>query len=53
VVEFLAPKMPCVDADAKAYVVKPVDIEQYLAAVKQLGQFWAQVNEPPPARLAA
>ena len=31
-----------------AYVVKPVDFNQFLDAVKQLGMFWAVVNEPPP-----
>jgi CheY-like chemotaxis protein len=33
---------------ANAYVVKPVDFEQFYAAVKQIGMFWAVVNEPPP-----
>ena len=32
-----------------AYVVKPVDFEQFVAAVKEVGMFWAVVNEPPPA----
>jgi CheY-like chemotaxis protein len=31
-----------------AYVVKPVDFPDFMAAVKQLGVFWAAVNEPPP-----
>jgi CheY-like chemotaxis protein len=34
-----------------AYVVKPVDFHQFLEAVKQLGAFWALVNEPPPGSL--
>jgi CheY-like chemotaxis protein len=33
-----------------AYVVKPVRFEDFLPAVRQLGIFWALVNEPPPAR---
>lgn len=33
---------------ANAYVVKPVDFDQFIAAVSQLGVFWALVNEPPP-----
>ena len=33
---------------ANAYVVKPVDFEQFIAAVTQLGVFWALINEPPP-----
>jgi len=31
-----------------AYVVKPVGFEQFLDAVRQLGMFWAVLNEPPP-----
>jgi CheY-like chemotaxis protein len=31
-----------------AYVVKPMDFAQFVAAVKQIGLFWAVVNEPPP-----
>jgi CheY-like chemotaxis protein len=30
------------------YVVKPVDFGRFVEAVKQLGMFWAVVNEPPP-----
>jgi CheY-like chemotaxis protein len=30
-----------------AYVVKPVDFEAFVEAVKMLGGFWAVVNEPP------
>jgi CheY-like chemotaxis protein len=31
-----------------AYVVKPVDFEQFLDSVKKLGLFWAVLNETPP-----
>ena len=31
-----------------AYVVKPVDFGEFAKAVKQLGVFWAAVNEPTP-----
>jgi CheY-like chemotaxis protein len=31
-----------------AYVVKPVNFQQFLESVKQLGCFWALINEPPP-----
>ena len=31
-----------------AYVVKPVDFAEFMKAIKQLGVFWAAVNEPPP-----
>ena len=30
-----------------AYVVKPVDVEQFFTAIKTLGQFWAVLNETP------
>ena len=33
---------------ANAYVVKPVDITQFMEAIKILGQFWAVINQPPP-----
>jgi CheY-like chemotaxis protein len=32
-----------------AYVVKPVAFQDFMNAVKVLGQFWAVINEPPPA----
>jgi CheY-like chemotaxis protein len=31
-----------------AYVVKPVDFHEFINAVKELGMFWAVINEPPP-----
>ena len=31
-----------------AYVVKPVAFDEFVRAVKELGAFWAIVNEPPP-----
>jgi CheY-like chemotaxis protein len=33
-----------------AYVVKPVDFAEFIGAVKELGAFWAIINEPPPVR---
>jgi CheY-like chemotaxis protein len=32
-----------------AYVIKPVDFNQFIDAVKQLGAFWAIINEQPPS----
>lgn len=32
-----------------AYVVKPVEFEKFLRAVRDLGLFWMLINEPPPA----
>jgi CheY-like chemotaxis protein len=31
-----------------AYVVKPVDFREFISAVRNLGLFWAVVNQPPP-----
>lgn len=33
---------------ANAFVVKPVDFHEFIAAVSRLGFFWALLNEPPP-----
>lgn len=38
----------CYKHGANAYVVKPVEFPGFMEAVKQLGVFWATVNEPPP-----
>ena len=34
---------------ANSYVVKPVDITQFIDAVKVLGQYWAVINQLPPS----
>jgi CheY-like chemotaxis protein len=34
-----------------AYVVKPVDFHEFVDAVKELGVFWAVINEPPPGSI--
>ena len=34
-----------------AYVVKPVDFHEFLNAIKELGVFWALINQPPPGSL--
>ena len=31
-----------------AYVIKPVDFHEFVNAIKELGVFWAVINEPPP-----
>lgn len=31
-----------------AYVVKPIDFKDFVEAVKEIGLFWAVINEPPP-----
>lgn len=35
------------DLGVNAYVVKPVDFKQFIEAVKQIGSFWAVLNELP------
>ena len=34
-----------------AYVVKPVDFHEFVNAVKELGVFWALINEAPPGSI--
>jgi CheY-like chemotaxis protein len=31
-----------------AYVVKPVDFHEFVNAIRELGVFWAIINQPPP-----
>ena len=37
--------------NTNAYVVKPVDFDQFSKAIKELGVFWALINEAPPGSL--
>ncbi|MGE8212593.1 MULTISPECIES: response regulator [unclassified Stenotrophomonas] len=37
------------DLGVNAYVVKPVDIDQFFTAVKTIGTFWAVINQAPDA----
>lgn len=38
----------CYELGVNAYVVKPVNFKDFMTAVKQLGAFWALLNELPP-----
>ncbi|MGL6079257.1 response regulator [Methyloversatilis discipulorum] len=38
----------CYSLGINAYVVKPVDFDQFSRTVTQMGVFWALINEPPP-----
>lgn len=33
---------------ANAFVVKPIDFQKFIMTIKELGLFWAVLNEPPP-----
>lgn len=35
------------DLGVNAYVVKPVDVDQFFGAVQTLGKFWALINQAP------
>lgn len=34
-----------------AYVVKPLEFQEFVNVIKELGLFWAVVNQPPPGSL--
>ena len=34
-----------------AYVVKPVDFQKFIDSIRQIGFFWAIINEAPPTTL--
>ena len=34
-----------------AYVVKPVNFHEFINSVKELGVFWAIINQPPPGSM--
>jgi CheY-like chemotaxis protein len=36
------------DLGVNAYVVKPVEFDDFMGAISDLGVFWAVLNEPPP-----
>ncbi len=38
----------CYQLGVNAYVVKPVKFLDFIEAVKEIGVFWALINEPPP-----
>jgi len=36
------------EVGVNAFVVKPLDFDEFLSAVQELGMFWGMTNQPPP-----
>lgn len=36
---------------ANSYVIKPLDYDQFIAAMLQLSLYWTELNEPPPLNI--
>lgn len=43
--------LQCYELGVNAYVVKPIDFHEFVDVIKQVGLFWAVVNQPPPGSL--
>jgi CheY-like chemotaxis protein len=37
----------CYDNGANSFVVKPINISEFIGVVKELGQYWVVINERP------
>jgi CheY-like chemotaxis protein len=40
------------DSGTNAYVVKPVGFHDFIQSLKEVGVFWAVINQPPPGSTA-
>lgn len=39
----------CYELGSNAYVVKPVNFQEFVEAVQRVGAFWGVLNDPPPS----
>jgi len=37
----------CYELGVNSYVVKPVDFDNFMESIRQLGLYWLLINEPP------
>ncbi len=37
----------CYELGVNSYVVKPVDFDNFMESIRQLGMYWLLINEPP------
>ena len=37
------------DLGANSYVCKPIQFDEFAAAIEQLGVYWLTINQPPPS----
>lgn len=38
----------CYEMKTNAYVVKPIQFQEFMQVVQQIGLFWTVINQPPP-----